>query len=470
MSSIVKTNAFRIFAGVYLILFLFSFNNGFFWDTTHLSAAQAWWYYDHDFKYFFLPSEIDSGHPTLFPLLLALVWKVFGPGLLISHLLMLPFIGILIVNLIEFSGHYFKNNRFRIAALVLLNPMLLGHSTLVSPDILLLSFFFLALNGIIGNAIWKSSIAIAILASLSMRGMMSCAVLFSFFAYLSFKSPRFWIKSIQIFLPGFLLAVGFLIFHFLHTGWIGYFAGSSWAGSFDRVDFKGWFRNVLVFGFRMADMGNIFIWIIIGGAIIWGSAGKITFTKKNFELFFLVVLSLVILVLPQFFFRQLLMHRYLLPFIILSIFFICSLAERTIAILKFKKLLIFTLLGLSTGNFWVYPDKIAKGWDCTLAHLPYYHLRKEALAYIKERNIPLNRVSAGFPYNLPSKYIDLTADTTSFSRLPVEQSPYVLYSNISNDYTNEQLRNFDKEWAVIKTFGKWPVRFVLYKNPSGSIK
>lgn len=99
-------------------------------------------------------------------------------------------------------------------------------------------------------------------------------------------------------------------------------------------------------------------------------------------------------------------------------------------------------------------------------HLPYYELRKQALHFIKEKNIPLGNVNGGFPYNLTGKCIDLNNDTTTFSKLPPELSPYVLYSNITNDYTDQQLRSFKQDWVPLKKFGGWPVRFVLYKNPS----
>jgi hypothetical protein len=38
----------------------------------------------------------DFAHPPLFPLLLALAWKVLGPSLVVSHALVLPFFALLL--------------------------------------------------------------------------------------------------------------------------------------------------------------------------------------------------------------------------------------------------------------------------------------------------------------------------------------------------------------------------------------
>jgi hypothetical protein len=54
-------------------------------------------------------------------------------------------------------------------------------------------------------------------------------------------------------------------------------------------------------------------------------------------------------------------------------------------------LAVVMLAGLLSGNFWVYPDTMAKGWDATLAHLPYHHLRQKMRQYINRNHIPVDR-------------------------------------------------------------------------------
>ncbi|HRO47784.1 hypothetical protein [Agriterribacter sp.] len=461
-----KRNPFLFFLIAYLILFAVSLNNGFFWDTTHLASLQAWWYYDNNFKYFFLPTGIDSGHPSFFAMLLALMWKMFGVRVPVGHILMLPFIILMIREVTEICKYYFKSRFPYVAALVLFNPIILGQATLVSPDIVLFGFFFFTLNGILDNSKLKILIGALVLGAISMRGMMCVAYLCLFAVLrqgLSFKSI---IRFALIFSPGILVVIAFLSLHYAHSGWIGYHANSPWADSFDSAGIKGFARNIVVFSFRMVDMGMVFIWIFMGIAIISRMKGSIALSKRTTELLLLWILCFLVSVLLQFFYRHSLLHRYLLPLIAITTFVFCSLAEEGLTLKQFKRVWLLSLVGLLSGNLWVFPDPIAKGWDATLAHLPYYKLRKEALHFIKAENIPLGKVNGGFPYNLTGKCIDLNSDTTTFSKLPPEQSPYVLYSNISNDYTDEQLNSFKKDWISLKVFGGWPVRFVLYKNPS----
>ena len=48
------------------------------------------------------------------------------------------------------------------------------------------------------------------------------------------------------------------------------------------------------------------------------------------------------------------------------------------------------LAGLISGNLWIYPRNIAQGWDATLAHVPYYNLRIEAINYLDKNNIEID--------------------------------------------------------------------------------
>ncbi|NLX71778.1 MAG: hypothetical protein GXY94_00535 [Bacteroidales bacterium] len=43
---------------------------------------------------------------------------------------------------------------------------------------------------------------------------------------------------------------------------------------------------------------------------------------------------------------------------------------------KLKLYALLLLLMFAGAHFWIYPDRIAKAWDATLAHQPYYALRE----------------------------------------------------------------------------------------------
>ena len=70
-------------------------------------------------------------------------------------------------------------------------------------------------------------------------------------------------------------------------------------------------------------------------------------------------------------------HRY---FIVSYITFILLAFLTLTKVEKFSKLLyVALLLGLISGNLWIYPERISQGWDASLAHIPYHSLRKKAI-------------------------------------------------------------------------------------------
>ncbi|HXA01125.1 MAG TPA: hypothetical protein VNW99_04000, partial [Cytophagaceae bacterium] len=92
----------------YLSLTFFVSGNSFFWDTIQLGSSQAHWFYDNDFQYFFLPGNIDSGHPPLFGFYLAILWKFFGRTLEVSHFAMLPFLFGIVIQIYILLKKFFE--------------------------------------------------------------------------------------------------------------------------------------------------------------------------------------------------------------------------------------------------------------------------------------------------------------------------------------------------------------------------
>ena len=125
-------------------------DHAFFWDTVQLASRHAHWYYGQHFQHLLLPDEIDSGHPPGFGMYLAAVWVLFGKSLAASHLAMLPFL-FGIIYLLYIIGSYFGGQRssWMLILLAFAGPVLAGQSVLVSPDIVLVFAFLLALSGIL---------------------------------------------------------------------------------------------------------------------------------------------------------------------------------------------------------------------------------------------------------------------------------------------------------------------------------
>ena len=218
--------------------------NSFFWDTIQLGSKQAHWFYDNNFRFLLLPNEIDSGHPPVFGMYLAMLWKIFGKTLPISHWAMFPFIvGIILQSknlLLKFvEPVYLLPAMF----LFLGDATLLGQASLVSPDILLVFFFLLSINSIL--SVKKSLLFISVigLSLISMRGMMGVLAIFLFALFINYYKNNFRIyckdnvKLVFFFILYSLPVILFLFWHYHKTGWIGYHAASNWATSFETASY-----------------------------------------------------------------------------------------------------------------------------------------------------------------------------------------------------------------------------------------
>src|SRR6056297_2929728 len=92
-----------------VLLFLFSKDFPFFWDTVQLGSKHAHWYYENNYQSFFLPQSIDSGHPPTFGMYIALLWKILGKKLWVSHLSLVPFTALIVFYAWKI-GDYFLGN------------------------------------------------------------------------------------------------------------------------------------------------------------------------------------------------------------------------------------------------------------------------------------------------------------------------------------------------------------------------
>jgi hypothetical protein len=89
------------------------------------------------------------------------------------------------------------------------------------------------------------------------------------------------------------------------------------------------------------------------------------------------------------------------------------------------------LVGLVSGNLWVYPESISQGWDASLAHTPYHSLRNEAIDSLEVLNIDVSEIASFFPNYNKIDEIDLNENPKAFTKFS-NNSKYVFYSNIYN--------------------------------------
>lgn len=466
------------FYAFYGIVIFLSLHFYFFWDKDILNSRQAFWFLKNGFSLLPPPGNIDSGHPPIIGLLLAFLWKLFGISTIAGHLAMLPFALGLVFQFYKFTCYFFKpQSVYKVLFLIMIDTSIMTQLVILTGDLLTLFFFFLSINAVLYKKNYLLVIAVAALALSSSRGMLSCLIVGLFHYYLVFtKDDGIKLKTKQIldiipmYLPAFLLITGYSFYHYHKTGWIGYDKNSSWAGCFEVVNFKGFIKNIFILSWRLMDFGRLFVWLAGIYVFILYIRKQLEIDEKIKILLALIIISLIVYSPPMLVYKILSSHRYILPVFVVIVTLVSYIIFEKLNNKHIQNTIYIILVaGLISGNFWVYPDKIAKGWDATLAHIPYYGLRLKMIQYLDEQKVPFNKVLSDVPNVSPLNYVDLSGDYRHFEQEKMEACDYVFYSNIFNNFTDEQIDELKSKWILVKEYKQMQVFVRLYKRPKKSI-
>lgn len=451
-------------------LVLLSWNFPFYWDNTVQISVPANWYYQNDFKDFFLPDNIATGHPAFVGMLLAFIWKIFGRSLLVSHLFMLPFIYGLLVQIKIFL----KNIGIRdftkliiILIIIILDTSFLSQLSLITFDIIQLFFFFLCLNSILTNKNRIFTFCFVLLMLTSLRGsMMAIGIIIFNIMYIRFHlKHKIRIIDYIKYIPGIISLILFLIAFKLNKGWIIHNTVSGeWENAGDLASFSQVLRNIAVFIWRLIDFGRIGIFIVILFFLIKTISIR-KFQDEKLKILTLVILSQLVIFSPVLILSQNPFgHRYLLhiiiPAIVIAVHWIQDYFKKTTI------LLLLITMPLLFGHFLIYPLKISQGWDSTTLHWNYFRVSQEMNSYIIDNKIDKSNIGTFFP-NRTSRYLThLESDPDdNYSGIPFEDK-YILFSNTFNveDQVIDSLFSKNSKWTMLKTFTKNRIFLTLYIN------
>jgi hypothetical protein len=464
----------RRFRGIFFLCISLAFalingNKFFFWDTISQISIPANWYYDNNFRQFFVPDESATGHPTFVAMYLAAVWKLFGRTLFVSHLALFPFIFGILFQLFRYIKRSNERHIFiwLTFALVALDPTLVSQLSLITFDVIQIFLFLWCINSILDKKKIQLSIAFAAICMTSLRGMICGAgiVIFAFlFDYI--ENKKFSLKPLINFLPGIGLSLIFFGTFYFSKHWIIHNTVSNkWIEFSQFASPVEILRNVGIFGWRLIDYGRLGLWIafaIILFKLIKFKSVKDTFLRNTL----LIALTQFLVFFPVcIIYRNPFGHRYLLPIMIPVAIF------TSIWILKYtrSKFLIISLFAavLFSGWFWVYPDKIAQGWDGTPAHWPYYRLKNEMVKFLESENIPVCNVGSFFPNTDSFRLTDLSNKESSFKDDEDLSCEYIIFSNVFNQKDNVIDELFlSVNWVEIKSISRRNVRMILFKRKS----
>lgn len=454
------------FIAAYVMVNILSWQLPFFWDTM-TKGKRALWFYENGFQ-LLLPLDLDSGHPPFFPLYLASVWKLFGKSLLVSHLSMLPLLIGVAWQLLLLCRRFLRGQFFVIALLLLfLEPTLLAQSTMMSADLVMVFFYLLGLNSILRHRQWLLFLALAGLFATSMRGMVMGGSLLVTDAILHYS---FWRKKLSVrwFSPYFfsgVLLFSWLAYHYFATGWLLFTPSEKWTAGRESVGLMGVLKNVAIILRNLFDFGRVFIYFFLFLFGIKWLKNKPEFSSDLQQLIAITAVPLVLLSLSFLPFSNPIGCRYyMVVYIGVTVVFVRIMQDfKRPFFIPGKVATGFLGLMLIGGHFWVYPDKIAKNWDSSLAHITYFDLRQKMNNYIEQRGLQPKQIGSQFPY-ISQSVTNLTEKNGEFPEYDLEKHHYIIQSNVINDFADADLDSLRAHWTMEKEYRNPLIYIRLYKK------
>lgn len=427
-------------------------------------------FYQNGFFAFPLPANIDTGYGPLWGWYIALGWQILGKSLWVNHLLCLPVLIATAWFYLKVASCFLQNTYLWIATvLLLLEPTYLAQSTMASLDILVVMGFMGGLYSIIYNKKYLLILLSILLAMISVRGAIFVFALF--INQLVFNYYKYKKIEAKLILPYLIPASFFILWVLLHykqTGYLLVREGSPWAGHHQLANFKQLAKNIVYIAWMLLDFGRLFLFfplLLLLLFLMWKH--KIFHTKTKILLHwilwstFLLAIILCIRTNP-------ILHRYfMVSFLLISILAV-HLFTNHLKKNQFTFGFILVFAVLTSGHFWIYPDRISQGWDASLAHLPYFKLRNEMMDYIRLENITQNEVTTGFPMYNSYYHTNLIEDKNKFtplSKRKLTESSYIVYSNIFNDFDDNDLKQLkSKNFVLEKSKKQLGVKMQLYRR------
>ena len=458
-----KKNFLFILLGV--CIFFLSKSNGMFWDNVLFASKMGNHLFDNSIFNWTIPNEFDPGHPPFLGFLLAISWKILGHKLWVSHLLILPFTIGVFYQLYKLISYFVEEKKFQILAflLIIVDPTLSSQFVLVNPEVIIIFFFFLTLNGLLFNQKKIKFIGLLFLSIISFRSMMLLGgfFLFDVINTLYIKKEKLTtilnIKFLLFYILGSLPGILFVTWRLLTKGWLQTHPDSPWAALWQIATPKIFIKNLLTLVHRYLDFGRIFIFLILIISL-FSFGKKIIKSTKNKQLLLISITSVIFIIIAVLFSTNAFGHRYF-------IVSFCSLNLLTFSIIKefySKKKLIYSLLfiGLISGNLWIYPKSISQGWDATLAHVPYHSLRMNAIGYLDENEIKISEVASFFPNYTTLDLIDFSGDKRSFAKFTGKNN-YVLNSTVYN-LSDENIKTLESNYTILKEFNNFNITITIH--------
>lgn len=440
-----------------VLINIISWNFPFFWDTL-LTSTITQYFYNNGFQNFIVPPQLDAGHPPLFYMYVTGFYHIFGKNLIAAHFAMLPFTIIGIVSFILLLKYfaYSKKMQFLGVALYFSIPAVLTQNTLVSYDVVLLSVYLLALVAIFKNNYILFLLCCIVLVDVSLRGLFCIAALSVSVFFIKNKNYKTWFIWNLYMFPSVVFIAAWYYYHYLHTGWFFATNAAGWSEQRGVVSGIGLFKNCISIIRCFIDVGIVVLSFI---CLIYFIK-----VKKNNHILMLLLIPFIVFSIAFLPFSNPINHRYFLIVYVLMLL-------PVLQFLSTKKNIysIFIIVLLILGNFQIYSVPISNAWDCTMKYTSYLSA-KDDFDNLNARGFHINKSKVGtvFPMNVSLQQSNLYNDTIRLINIhdkSIDTIPYILFSNVGNDFSDEQINQL-KNWKIIAQFTRKQVYLILYGNPA----
>jgi len=448
-------------AGVISTFIIIVGSDPFFGDSISTVSRVALNIYDSDFTDLSYPEGRDPGHPILIPLIHAVLWKITGVSLWTSHFFNSLFTIALLLTILK----WFKRSEadeyltFLSWTLILVTPLFLAQTAMLNTHLALTAFVFLAAYAWRFDKRTLFIIASCLAVLTHLQAVFYIIALFLCFALDRLQQSRSKILKADIidalrwFTPSALIFVLWGIYHYSLEGWA--FSSVDYGAHRGFPGFKRFVVNLVLSDWRILDYGQIALVI----PAIWIFARTFAL-RKSYQIWKHPASIFLIL----YFFNALAIsattttgpaHRYFLPVLP---FLVMASAEAFVRIkLGYRLSLLLVLL---SGHFWFYPGKIVG--DATLQYRSAIDLLDEVKA-----EVPGKEVYSFAPLGNPSREMYLKVGVSPLKSLydqPLNSVSYVLHSNVSGDFSTEELELLRTQWHAT-SYEKGRIWFNLYANP-----
>lgn len=407
---------------IYFFILLLASGIPVFWDM-YGQVKMAAYFLETDFADI-LPDDgvySDNGHMPLYPLYLALLFKIFGYKLWVAHMSVLPFLFGILWHLQKLCLRYFAAPRAALVVmLTYLHPAFISQTVHFSQELALVFCSLWLINALHDRHASHILLSSVLLCLLNLRGIAFCLIVPAYFL-IAHKNKHGWYA-----LAGPVAWLAWVIYHYAATGW--FFAGAQISEFRQLADGPRMIKNTLLCGWKLLDLGSVFGWALVAVAII-----KTRRVHEPAQLLLLSALSVVMLCIPL---TNPVGNRYfLIVYVLLLPAFVAALEHVRPAI---KRLVIIGFaIVLFSNNGVTYPNRYGNAWDCSLKSLSYFGLRAQLDELLAREQVSPSDVSAGFQLYFNDKYYLMNGVDREYALLSdteMPSTPYVAESNICNNY------------------------------------